>query len=208
MSQFIALFYAVTWLTCTSAANAFANDRTLYCKLKQYGQLDEGVAKTALLVLNRHLCYMTSELAPLALFSDLLSGSEMQEAADKFLQCNPNLIKGKPEFPQLRSTDDLNLAIFTNEKSWLLFSFFERSYSFWLATSVELWPNDEVYKTVKLVVQSLNIVNDAAERCIKLTQDFSAILSKNDKEKQNILQCVEYPRKQTYLTKEQSLHQY
>ena len=55
MSQFIALFYAVPWLTCTSAANAFANDRLLYCKLKQYGQLDEGVAKAALLVLYRHL---------------------------------------------------------------------------------------------------------------------------------------------------------
>ena len=60
MSQFIALFFAVPWLTCTSAANAFANDRSLYCKLKQYRQLDEGVARAALLVLNRHLWYMTS----------------------------------------------------------------------------------------------------------------------------------------------------
>ena len=94
MSQFIALFYAVPWLTCTTAANAFANDRSLYCKLKQYGQLDEGVAKAALFVLHRHLWYMTSELAPLTLFSDLLSGSEKQEAADKLLQCNPNRTKG------------------------------------------------------------------------------------------------------------------
>ena len=143
------------------------------------------------------------------MFSDLLSGSEKQEAAEKLLQCNPNHTKSKPEFPQLRSTDDLNLAIFINEKSWLLFSLFDRSCSSWLATSVELWPKNEGYKTIKLVVESLNvIVNDAAERCIKLTQDFSAILSKNDKEKQDILQCVEHHRKQTNLTKNQSLHQY
>ena len=102
MSQFIVLFFAGPWLACTSAANAFTNDRSLYCKLKQYGQLDEGAAEAALLVLNWHLWYMSSELAPLALFSDLFSGSEKQEAADKLLQCNPNLTKGKPEFPQLR----------------------------------------------------------------------------------------------------------
>ena len=181
MSQFIALFYAVPWLTCTSAANAFANDRSLYRKLKQYGQLDKGVAKAALLVLNRHLWYMKSELASLVLFSDLLSGSEKQ-AADKLLQRNPNFNKGKLEFPQLWSTDDLNSAIFMNEKSWLLFSFFDRSCSSRLATSVELRPNDG-YKTIKFVVQSLNVVTDAAERYIKLTQDFSVILSKNDEEK-------------------------
>ena len=105
--------------------------------MKQYGQLNEGVAKAALVVLNRYLWYTTSELAPLALFSDTLSGSEKQEAADKLSQCNPNLTKGKPEFPQLRSTDDLNLAVFINKKSRLLFSFFDRSCSSWLATSVE-----------------------------------------------------------------------
>ena len=131
---------------------------------------------------------MTYKLVPLTLFSDLLSGNKKQEAANKLLQCNPNLTKGEPEFPQLRFTDDLNLAIFINEKFWLLFSFFDKSCSSWLATSVELWPNDEGYKTIKLVVQSLNVVNDAAERCNKLTQDFLAILSKNDEEKQDILQ--------------------
>ena len=45
---------------------------------------------------------MTSELASLVLFSDLLSESEKQEAADQLLQCNRNRTKGKPEFPQLR----------------------------------------------------------------------------------------------------------
>ena len=124
------------------------------------------------------------------MFTDLLSESEKQEAADKLLQCDPNLTDGKPEFPQLSSTDELNLATFINQKSWLLFSFFERLCSSWLATSVELWANDEGYKTMKLVVQSLNIVNDTAERCIKLTQDFSAKFSKNEEEKQDILQCV------------------
>ena len=124
------------------------------------------------------------------MFTDLLSESEKQEAADKLLQCDPNLTNGKPEFPQLSSTDELNLATFINQKSWLLFSFFERLCSSWLATSVELWANDEGYKTMKLVVQSLNIVNDTAERCIKLTQDFSAKFLKNEEEKQDILQCV------------------
>ena len=94
-----------------------------------------------------------------------------------------------------------------NEKSWLLLSFFDRSCSSWLATSVELWPNDEGYKMIKLL-QSFNVANDTAQRCIKLTLDFSAILSKNDEEKEDILQCEEYFRKQTNFTKKQSLHQY
>ena len=122
----------------------------------------------------------------LHLFTDWFSESEKQEAADKLLQCDPNRTNGKPEFPQYSSTDELNLATFINQKSWLLFSFFERPCSSSLATSVELWANDEACKTMKLVVQSLNVVNDAAERCIKLTQDFSAKFSKNEEEKQYI----------------------
>ena len=92
-----------------------------------------------------------------------LQGVKSRSRLDKLLQCDPNLTNGKPEFAQLSSTDELNLASFINQKSWLLFSFFKRPCSFWLATSVELWANDEGYKTLKLVVQSLNVVNDTAE---------------------------------------------
>ena len=125
ISTFIALIYVVPWLTCTNAANAFANDRALLQKLNQYSAIDQGVTDVPLSVLNRHLWYWTPELAPLALFSSLLSNHETQEVAEKLLQLDPKLSKEKPTVPLIDSSKNLKLSSFLNEESWLLFSFFK-----------------------------------------------------------------------------------
>ena len=98
ISTFFAFIYVVPWLACTNAANAFANDLVLLQKLNQYSAIDQGVTYAALTVLNRHLWYLTPELAPLALFNSLLSNHEKQEAAEKLLQLDPKLSKESPLF--------------------------------------------------------------------------------------------------------------
>ena len=58
-----------------------------------------------------------------ALFSSLLSNHEKQEAAEKLLQLDPNLSKGKPTFPLIDFSKNLKLSSFLNEEFWLFLAF-------------------------------------------------------------------------------------
>lgn len=52
------------------------------------------------------------------------------------------------------------------------------------------WANEDSFKTGMEIVKKLKIVNDTAERGIKLMHDYNQVLSKNEEEKQLILQIV------------------
>ena len=45
-------------------------------------------------------------------------------------------------------------------------------------------------------VSNLKIVNDAAERGVKLNQDYAAILTENEEQRRSLLQIVEKHRKE------------
>lgn len=69
------------------------------------------------------------------------------------------------------------------------------------------WPENESYKEGLKIVNSLKVTNDAEEQGIKLIQDFNNILSKDEEQKQFILQVASecrklYPDASNYLTTE------
>ena len=53
------------------------------------------------------------------------------------------------------------------------------------------WDNRADYREALNVVESLKVVNDSAERAVALMQKFNSILTKNEDQKQYILQVVE-----------------
>lgn len=52
------------------------------------------------------------------------------------------------------------------------------------------WSVDESYQNAFEVVNKINVVNDAAERGIKLIEDYNDLLTKNEDQKQLVLQVV------------------
>ncbi|KAJ8683085.1 hypothetical protein QAD02_018878 [Eretmocerus hayati] len=71
-------------------------------------------------------------------------------------------------------------------------SFFERfnlSTSF-LRVPCEPWTQDESYKENLKLVRKIGVVNDAAERAVKLGQDYLNVLTKDEKQKQYLIQVV------------------
>jgi len=57
------------------------------------------------------------------------------------------------------------------------------------------WNEDESYQIAKHRVQHLRVVNDTAERGVKLFEDYNAMLTRDEEEKQFLLQVVEANRK-------------
>ncbi|KAK0053447.1 hypothetical protein Bpfe_017145 [Biomphalaria pfeifferi] len=59
----------------------------------------------------------------------------------------------------------------------------------------EQWNDNTDYQKGKQRINDLRVVNDTAERGVKLFEDYNRLLTKNEKEKQFILQVVEANRK-------------
>ena len=75
-----------------------------------------------------------------------------------------------------------------------LFSRLDMDSSF-LSKPPAQWNEDESYQMAKRRVQHLRVVNDTAERDVKLFEDYNAVLTRDEEEKQFLLQVVEANRK-------------
>ena len=53
------------------------------------------------------------------------------------------------------------------------------------------WGHQETYRTGQKVAQSMRVVNDLAERGVALIQEFNSSLTRNEEQKQFLLQVVE-----------------
>ena len=64
-----------------------------------------------------------------------------------------------------------------------------------LERPVETWKDDQTFKVACNTVNALTVVNDGAERGVKLIQDFNEILTKDEGQKQFLLQVIQEHRK-------------
>jgi len=64
-----------------------------------------------------------------------------------------------------------------------------------LALPPEQWPTSESYLSGQARLKQLRVVNDTAERDVKLFEDFNQLLTNDEEEKQLMLQVVASHRK-------------
>lgn len=72
-------------------------------------------------------------------------------------------------------------------KSIKLFDRFDIQTNF-LSLDPIYWEENEEYKKGKQIVRSLKVVNDTAERHVKLMEKFNCKITKNEEQKQFLLQ--------------------
>lgn len=60
---------------------------------------------------------------------------------------------------------------------------------------VESWPGDRAYQASKANVLAINVVNDCAERAVKLSTGYLSS-TRNEEHYQNVLQVVEHDRRE------------
>jgi len=101
----------------------------------------------------------------------------------------------KPRFPKLPSDIFRDLDFYIGDDLWAFFNILRINTSF-LKEPAETWNNNKAYQNAQLVVDNIKVVNDSAERGVKLVQDFHRTARK-ETHFQNILQTVENSRKYT-----------
>ena len=66
----------------------------------------------------------------------------------------------------------------------------------WLTWPMDKWEESEDYQKARQFVTTVKVVNDAAERGIKLASDYVQSLTKDSEVRQKIFQTVEWHRRE------------
>lgn len=165
--------------------------------------MNQTVSDSALSAFTRHLWYLTAEMVPIALFSTKVSTEQRRALALSLLAAKPDSHVsspenrfgtgfGKPTFPE-HISESTELSDFVSKDSWFSMALLKIDDRF-LEEPVESWADSQAYQDSLTNVHSLNVINDSAERGVKLSTDFLSAARSED-HYQNVLQVVEEDRR-------------
>ena len=186
--------YLKAWMTAPLASNAPYNDLQLLQSLINYSTIHPVIAKVASEKLANHLWYLSQDLIGLALFDSRVSVAtkrlmvkamrDVEEAEDPL----------KRAVISLETFKDKKLEDFVTKKSLVFFEKMQLPSNF-LQLDPEMWTAQDDFATSSEIVQTMNVVNDHAERGVALVQEFSGLLTQDEDQLQFLLQVVEEHRR-------------
>ena len=186
--------YVAPWYKAPCPTSAPAQDLALLKSLLAYP--DNDVAKATSTTFGRHLWYLSEQLVTLAFFDDNVS-----------LETKRNMVKAIQEQdgckdPPRRVTIDTRdatltsktIADFVTTGSMKLFHLMSIDTTF-LTMDPAVWNTDQSYLDAQHRIRALRVVNDFAECGVALMQTYNLALTKDEGQKQYLLQVVEEHRK-------------
>lgn len=193
LSLFGALLYTKAWTSASNPIEAPLNDFILASSIAKYTLINEGISSVAKNALSRHLWYLGEELVALSFFDNRLGTETKQKMIDALLKPGTEATR-KRATVNVNDAAAMNLEDFVTENTLQFFRILGLPVSFLSAVDPKDWTNNEEYKQGRAIAESLKVVNDTAERGVKLIQDFNSSLTKNEEQKQYLLQVVKAHR--------------
>ncbi|XP_017468775.1 PREDICTED: uncharacterized protein LOC108360842 [Rhagoletis zephyria] len=194
---FVVIIYVKPWLQCTVATKAPYQDLRFLKMLKEYEKVDATISKASISKFSHHLWYLCEETVILSLFDDEVDNQTKKKMIanfnrNKFSDLSKRYDPSKGELTQ--KLFDKTLDDFVSEKSKQFFSRLQIDDSF-LKEDVSSWSNNAGFLEAKRRISYLSVVNDTAERAVKLMQDFNGLITAEEEQKQFLLRCVQEHRK-------------
>ena len=158
-------------------------------KLPSKEQVDKAISKAAVTAFSRHMWYLSETMISLAFFDPdtcLSEKRDMVKALDVVGSENP---PKRINF-DVSAVDGKAIASFVTSSSLRFFEILKLPSDFLRADPQE-WESRSDYQTAAKYVRALKVVNDCAERGVALMQNYNSILTKNEDQKQFLLQVVE-----------------
>lgn len=157
------------------------------------------LAKVALDKMTMHLWYLSEKNVAFAFFDeripenerDLMAARMMIEPKAKFATINGRL---NIEVSDYSSLSKLKLSDFVCKQTVKFFTALGLDIAFTNKPSSQ-WATDESYKFAKAYVNKILVVNDVAERAVRLVQDYNKKSWKHEDEFQDMLRTVGRARK-------------
>lgn len=194
---FIINIYIKAWFTAHNPTLAPNQDLQLLKSLVQYRSIDKEISDKALSKMVNHLWYLNSEQIAFSFFDDTLE-KNIKTRMVKQLKSNVENdednsedrdIKAKLSFQEVDNLLDKEVDYFVSSRTINFFKRFEINTDF-LNTDPDIWCKNQHYLRAKKIVKGLRVVNDTAERGVKLIQDYNSSLTKDEEQRQYLLQVV------------------
>ncbi|KAL7293511.1 hypothetical protein TKK_0012956 [Trichogramma kaykai] len=189
VSEFIGFVYLEPWYTASLAASAPNNDLNLLKKLHAYDKIDKAISEATLNKLGNHLWYLSPELSALSFFDSNISWSiknKMVEALQKVPENeddNPKKINS--EELCISEISEKEMDYFIDKRSLNLFKRSNLNTTF--SSFDSDWSKVTSYRESREKVKSLLIVNDCSERAVKVMEEYSNILTKDNEQRLYLL---------------------
>lgn len=162
-------------------------------KLVSYKDIKPTIANVALKKFCNNLWYLNEESVMFSIFDERILIEDKRRIVQIILQANyeedlevPKRIILKPEEIPEFIKRDIPFELFTTN-SLKVFSRFKISSEFLNIDPAE-WKNNLEYNNAREIISSIKVVNDTAERNVKLMEDFNQKITKNEEQKQFLLQ--------------------
>ena len=197
---FVIFVYITNWFTAPLAIKAPINDLQFLKKLYDYKNVDQQIAEAILRKIKNHLWYLNPEICTISFFDEEISVGMKLKMLDA-VKCNEETTSEIPKRFFINNVDDLenlndkNLDYFMNSNSLHLLDRFQINRNF-LNVDVQEWPQNEDYLKGLKIFKTLRVVNDTAERGVHLTEEYINLLTKDEAQKQYLLQVVSEYKKQ------------
>lgn len=193
ISLFIDFVYVPYWYSAPLAAAAPNQDLEFITSVYNYRTIDKDLSNAVLQKFRNHLWYLSPEAAALSFFDQNISFSVRKKMVDALKVNNDEQFDIPKRF--IFNMDDFkwftnkNIDYFINSNSLQFFERFNIETGFLQLDSTE-WFKDPEYLRGLEIVKNLRVVNDTAERAVKLAEEYVNILARSEEEKQYVIQVV------------------
>ncbi|KAG0721650.1 hypothetical protein GWK47_046059 [Chionoecetes opilio] len=201
-SSFATEIYVLRWFESTVPSYVPANDLGFAKDILQYH--DESIRKACFTTLSRHFWYLSEDLIGLSLFDSRLPVSDKQAIVQAILYDEGAEEPAKRINLPSTQVPAATLPSFATKNSLRLFEALDIKTDF-LSANPRKWQEEESYVEACRRIEGLRVVNDIAERGVALIQSFNLRLTKDEEQRQFLLQVVEAHRHQQPGTSKASL---
>lgn len=195
---FVVKMYAKAWFSCTNGVVAANQDLHFIKNAILYSNVDDQISGGILEKMCGHMWYLSEDLVAMAFFDPIVSFAEKRKMVENVRNRIPipaNRIKVDVNSETLRQTySTKNLSDFVSTKSQQFFDRFCIETEF-MDFDPSTWMTRDDYKEGYEFCRGLHVVNDTAERGVKLITDYNKIISVGEQDKQYLLQVVEQYRR-------------
>jgi len=191
---FLVSVYIQAWFTAPNAAGAPRNDLDLIQRLVTYEHENSTLSKIAFKKFAGQLWYLSEELVGLSFFDNDIPIATKRDMVKSLVEHDG--LEEPPKRIQLDIQQAARMTI-TNLVTKNTMNFFRclRIESDFLDADPESWRERDDYRHGQEVVAALKVINDDAERGVALIEEYNALITKNEEQKQFLLQVVQDHRR-------------
>lgn len=187
---FLVNIYIKAWFTAPSAKKAPFHDLQFCKELIKYKNIDDSISKAACGKIKNHLWYLNPENVSLSFFDENILidvKKEMVRALNRPASHEESIkrvIVG--ELDEIENKEIYDFICVTSKNFFQKMNFPTE----FLGSDPATWNKNESYSKCCKIINNLKVVNDTAERGIKLINEYNKILTKDEEQKQFLLQVV------------------